>query len=178
MRPPALLRLVVPFAVVPGLTLAVPGVASADGPETHCRIVKENAVAPGLSVQGSSGTFRTPAAGVITCEGLVNGYRPTGPGTFSETGRYGTKDPDTCLGGGEAEGRFDVAIPTEGGVQKVAREFRITYGEPSLRGGVVAGKVEGNDFHGTIDVIPVEGDCLLRPVTRIHVAQELRFFSA
>lgn len=71
-----------------------------------------------------------------------------------------------------------VVLPTEKGIQKVTREFRIAYGDPSLRGGVVAGKIEGNDFYGTLDVIPLEGDCVLRPVTRIHAVSELTFFPA
>lgn len=171
-------RVAAAFAAVQALSLATAGAAPAHGGETVCRIVKDDVVSPGLSLQGSSGSFRTAATGVITCTGMVNGYEPTGPGTFTEQGRYGHKDPDTCVGNGEAEGRFNVAIPTEKGIQKVTREFRISYGEPSIRGGVVAGKIEGNDFHGTLDVIPTQGDCVLRPVTRIHVVQELTFFPA
>ena len=172
----ALLRLAAPVAVVSVVALA--GGAVAHGEDTMCRVVKDEAISPGLSLQGSSGVFRTVSTGVITCVGDVNGYKPTGPGTFTESGRYGTKDPDTCLGGGEAEGNFIVSIPTSGGLKSVTRDFRITYGEPSVRGGVIAGKIEGNDFHGTLDIIPTEGDCVVRPVTRIYAVQDLMFFSA
>ena len=177
---PALPRaaLAVAVAMVPVLSLATAGLAQAHGAGTTCRVVKEDVIAPGLSLQGSSGTFRTVATGVITCAGMVNGYEPTGAGTFTEQGRYGHADPDTCIGKGEADGSFTVAIPTQKGIQRVTREFRIAYGEPSVRGGVVAGKIEGNDFYGHLDVIPLEGDCVLRPVTRIHAVQELVFFPA
>jgi hypothetical protein len=175
---PAQLRAALPLAVVSLLSLAVADLAQAHGVGTTCRVVKEDVISPGLSLQGSSGTFRTVAQGVITCVGEVNGYEPTGAGTFTERGRYGHADPDTCIGKGEAEGEFAVSIPTAKGVQKVTREFRISYGEPSVRGGVVAGKIEGNDFYGHLDAIPLEGDCVLRPVTRIHAVQELVFFPA
>jgi hypothetical protein len=175
---PPMLRVALPVTVVSVLWLAAAAPASGHGGATMCRVVKEDVISPGLSLQASSGTFRTVATGVITCVGMVNGYEPTGPGTFTEQGRYGHADPDTCIGEGEAEGRFFVSVPTEKGIQKVTREFRIAYGDPSLRGGVVAGKIEGNDFYGTLDVIPLEGDCVLRPVTRIHTVSELTFFPA
>ena len=144
----------------------------------HCFIDKDDTLSPGLSINPSSGTFATPADGVVECHGPVNGHKPTGDGRFSEVGRYGTKDPDTCQGGGEGDGRFVVTIPTDAGDQRFAALFTFTYGEPSTRGGVVAGRFEGDGFHGTFDATPKEGDCVTRPVTRIHTVDEIHLEDA
>jgi hypothetical protein len=145
-----------------------------EGKGTECFIDKDDTISPGLSVTPSSGTFATAAEGVIECHGPVNGHKPTGDGTYSEVGRYGTKDPDTCQRGGEGDARFVITIPTDGGNQRFAAPFTFTYGEPSTRGGVVAGRFEGDGFHGTFDLTPKEGDCVTKPVTRVHEVQEMR----
>jgi len=141
----------------------------------HCFIDKDDTLSPGLSLEPSSGTAVTPAPGIIECHGKVNGFAPTGDGQVTEEARYGTKDPDTCTSGGEGDGKFVVSIPTSGGVQKFVATFTFTYGEPSTHGGVVAGRVTGDGVHGTFDVTPKEGDCVTRPVTRVHTVDDLRF---
>ncbi len=141
----------------------------------HCFIDKDDTLSPGLSLEPSSGTAVTPAPGIIECHGKVNGFAPTGDGQVTEEARYGTKDPDTCTSGGEGDGKFVVSIPTSGGVQKFVATFTFTYGEPSTHGGVVAGRVTGDGMHGTFDVTPKEGDCVTRPVTRVHTVDDLRF---
>ncbi len=146
-----------------------------DGKHTEGFIDKDDVLSPGLSVRPSSGTAVTPAPGTIECHGKVNGHDPTGDGQVTEQARYGTKDPDTCQNGGEGDGRLDVSLPTNGGVQTFTLLFTFTYGEPSTRGGVVAGKFSGNGFHGTFDVTPKEGDCVTKPVTRIHTVDEVEF---
>ena len=146
-----------------------------EGKGTECFIDKDDTLSPGLSFNPSSGTFATPADGVVECHGPVNGHKPTGDGTFSEVGRYGTKDPDTCQGGGEGDGRLVLSVPTDGGEQRFEAPFTFTYGEPSTRGGVVAGRFEGKGFHGTFDATPKKGDCVTAPVTRIHTVDEINF---
>ena len=141
----------------------------------HCFIDKDDMLSPGLSLEPSSGTAVTPAPGIIECHGKVNGFAPSGDGQVTEEARYGTKDPDTCTSGGEGDGKFVVSIPTSGGVQKFVATFTFTYGEPSTHGGVVAGRVTGDGVHGTFDVTPKEGDCVTRPVTRVHTVDDLRF---
>ena len=141
----------------------------------HCFIDKDDTLSPGLSLEPSSGTAVTPAPGIIECHGKVNGFAPTGDGQVTEEARYGTKDPDTCTSGGEGDGKFVVSIPTSGGVQKFVATFTFTYGEPSTHGGVVAGRITGDGMHGTFDVTPKEGDCVTRPVTRVHTVDDLRF---
>jgi hypothetical protein len=146
-----------------------------EGKGTECFIDKDDVLSPGLSLSPSSGTLATPAPGVIECHGKVNGHDPTGDGQVTEQGRYGTKDPDTCQNGGEGDGRFVVSVPTNGGVQTFTMLFTFTYGEPSTRGGVVAGKFSGKGFHGTFDATPKEGDCVTKPVTRVHTVDEIEF---
>src|SRR5581483_3829717 len=104
-------------AVAAALTLAVvpvgparsarPEAQAPPGPtQTHCTFTSTIALAPGLSVVPSSGTFTSGGeTGTVSCDGPVRGIVPTGPGTLGVEGRYGTRDPDTCFGG-EGEGRF------------------------------------------------------------------------
>jgi hypothetical protein len=143
--------------------------------DTECFIGKDDILSPGLSLSPSSGSVVTPEPGNIECHGKVNGAAPTGDGQVTEVARYGTKDPDTCTSGGEGDGKFDISIPTEAGVQTFSVVFTFTYGEPSTRGGVVAGKFTGKGFHGTFDATPVKGDCVTAPVTRVHTVDEINF---
>jgi hypothetical protein len=97
----------------------------------------------------------------------VISYDMTGPGTFSGHGRYGTKDPDTCGGGGEADGPQFLAIPTTGGIQRITNEHFSTFG-PLRGGGVVGGEFIGPRFSGTFQAQPIKGDCISAPVTKVH----------
>jgi hypothetical protein len=149
-----------------------------EGKGTECFIDKDDVLSPGLSISPSSGTVATPAPGVIECHGKVNGHDPKGDGQVTEQARYGTKDPDTCQNGGEGDGKLEVSIPTSAGVERFTMLFTFTYGEPSTRGGVVAGKFQGRGFHGTFDATPKEGDCVTKPVTRVHTVDEVEFEDA
>jgi len=146
-----------------------------EGQGTECFIDKDDTLSPGLSLTPTSGTFATPAPGVIECHGKINGHDPTGDGQVTEEGRYGTKDPDSCQSGGEGDGRLFITIPTSAGTEKFVAVYTMTYGEPSTRGGVVAGRFQGDGFHGTFDATPKEGDCVTKPVTRVHTVDEMRF---
>ena len=172
------------IALTVALLALLPGVRAFAGPlddddanrkDTECFIDKDDVLSPGLSLSPSSGTAVTPQPGVIECHGKVNGSLPTGDGQVSEVARYGTKDPDTCTSGGEGDGKFDISIPTSAGVQTFSVVFTFIYGEPSTRGGVVAGKLSGKGFHGTFDATPKKGDCVTAPVTRIHTVDEINF---
>ena len=174
----------VPGAALAGLAVAtmvlLPAVRASGFPlddekHTECFIDKDDVLSPGLSLSPSSGSVATPAPGVIECHGKVNGHDPTGDGQVTEQARYGTKDPDTCQNGGEGDGKLVVSIPTSAGVETFTMVFEFTYGEPSTRGGVVAGKFHGKGFHGTFDATPKEGDCVTKPVTRVHTVDEVEF---
>src|SRR5581483_109145 len=172
------------IALAVALLALLPGVRALAGPlddddanrkDPECFIDKDAVLSPGLSLSPSSGSAVTPEAGVIECHGKVNGALPTGEGTVTEVAHYGTKDPDTCTSGGEGDGKFDISVPTSAGIQTFSVVFTFTYGEPSTRGGVVAGKFQGKGFHGTFDVTPKKGDCVTAPVTRIHTVDEINF---
>ena len=165
------------LAVMPGLrALASPlDDDDANRKDAECFISKDDVLSPGLSLSPSSGTAVTPEVGIIECHGKINGAAPTGDGQVTEVARYGTKDPDTCTSGGEGDGKMDFSIPTSAGVQTFTAVFTFTYGEPSTRGGIVAGKFQGKGFHGTFDATPQEGDCISAPVTRIHTVDEIHF---
>lgn len=145
------------------------------GGELHCTSIHDVDISPGLSIRPSSGTVKAVSGSTIECDGPVNGHDPTGPGSYYEDARYGTKDPDTCQEGGEVEGVFAFTIPTTGGDQKVSAVFILSYGDLSTRGGVVSGQFQGDGFRGTVDVTPLEGNCVVEPVTKIRVDAHFYF---
>jgi hypothetical protein len=152
------------------LTVAVGGAAPIQATEgTRCTFEFEIILSPGLSMSPSSGTHRSAGPGTLDCSGLVNGKSPTGTGILEEEGRYGTKDPDTCMGA-EGDGVDKLTIPTAGGIETVLSEFTFTVGNklPS-RGGLGAGEFKGTRFTGSFDFTPIEGDCVTAPVTKARV---------
>lgn len=142
---------------------------------TTCVIEHLVSLEPGLSVQGSSGTFEDKVLGTASCDGPVNGVTPTGPGTFHDKGRYGTKDPDSCLGGGEGEGAYTMVFPTAAGDQTVVLPFTLKYGDPSTKNGPVAIHTRGEGWIGEFGGTPKEGDCVSKPVTKVLAKGEIVF---
>jgi hypothetical protein len=115
---------------------------------------------PGLSAQGSSGTFEDKVAGSISCDGPLLGITPTGPGTVYDKGNYGTEDPDSCFGGGEGVGSYTLVFPTAGGPEETVAPFTVTFGDPATNGeGLVTVKLEGEGWHGDLAATPTKGDC-------------------
>ena len=177
-RRPAILTVAVAFlAVLPAVrAIALPlDDDDANRKNVECFIDKENVLSPGVSLNPSSGTAVTPGPGVLECHGKLDGAAPTGDGQVTEEARYGTKDPDTCTSGGEGVGKFTASVPTTAGLKTFSVTFDFTYGEPSTRGGVVAGKLSGKGFHGTFDITPKKGDCISAPITRIHTVDQIEF---
>jgi hypothetical protein len=128
-----------------------------------------------LSVEGSAGTFEDMVLGTISCDGPAGGVTPTGPGSLHDKGRYGTKNPDDCFGGGEGEGAYTIKFPTADGEKTVVLPFTVTFGGPSTRGGVVAVNVQGDGWKGELGATPLEGDCFSKPVTKVRVAGKVVF---
>jgi hypothetical protein len=160
-------------AVVLGsLAFGAPPVRAAD--VLHCVSIHDIALSPGLSIQPSSGSI-TARSGTMECHGPVNGRTPTGIGNYREDARYGTKDPDTCQEGGEAEGVFSSTVPTEGGDQLLEAAFTALYGDLTANPGAVSGQFEGRGVRGTIKATPLEGDCIVRPVTRVRIHADFYF---
>jgi hypothetical protein len=135
---------------------------------TNCEATFDMFMAPGIWREGNSGTFTTNGeAGVVTCDGPVNGKAPTGPGTFGAHGRYGTHDPDTC---GNVEGIYEnfMTVPTADGHVKVGNKGDWVAG--AFKGaGAFGGRFTGETGDGTFEASPKEGDCLTTPQTAITV---------
>lgn len=140
--------------------------------ETRCTFEFEAAVSPGFAMDPSSGTHQ--GSGPINCDGPVNGKQPTGVGTLTDDGRYGTTDGDSCTSEGEGDGVDTIEIPVAGGTETVVSEFTYTSGGSQVptRGGLVAGRFEGTRFTGTFEFTPIEGDCVSGPITRVKVFGE------
>jgi len=160
-------------AIVMGsLTFGAPPAHAAG--EVHCVSFHEAVIVPGLSIHPSSGTA-TIRGGTMECHGAVNGRTPTGIGGYEEDFRYGTKDPDTCQQGGEGEGVWRAFVPTAGGDQRLDAPFSLTYGDLTSNPGSVTAVFQGEGVHGTAAVTPVEGDCVVKPVTRVRVKADFYF---
>ena len=162
------LRGIVLIVALLGPSAATP-VALADDPGTPCAFEADVSLSPGLSRSPSSGTFDTKGeSGTLDCQGDVGGQPATGRGTFGAEGRYGTAgDGDSCQSReGRGDGTAHFTVPVEGGTQHVDDPFTLTY---RVDGRSVAGEITGQRFTGTFDVTDANGDCLRRPVTRIHI---------
>jgi hypothetical protein len=96
----------------------------------------------------------------------VNGEQPTGPGTYSGSGRYGTRDPDTC---DDAEGTYEafITVPTADGSQKVTNKGNWVAGA-FKGGGAFGGEFTGENGDGTFEATPKKGDCVSSPMTQIR----------
>jgi hypothetical protein len=147
-------------------------------PGTPCAFSAEFDIDPGLSVVPNSGTFTTgDETGTMDCSGPVDGRRPTGTGRFGAEGRYGTRDPDSCLIGGEGTAVQTFSIPTAEGARRVRNPITFTYHPVSTRppgagpgpGPIAAGEFRGPRYSGTFDVTALKGDCVTAPVTRVRL---------
>lgn len=175
-------RKLVPVLMVAVLAALVPigGQVVSAASATTCTVGHEPTLTPGLSaIEGTSGTFKTMQLGTITCDGPVRGVTPTGPGTLHDEGVYGTKDPDSCLRGGEGEGAYTIVFPTADGEQKLVTPFTVTFGDPSPStandGGILGVHVRGEGMSGDYGASATEGDCFSKPVTKVKVAGKLVF---
>lgn len=136
--------------------------------KTTCEAKFDNMdIAPGFWREGNSGTFTTNGeTGTVICTGPVNGKQPTGSGTWGASGRYGTKDPDTC---DNAEGIFEnsMTIPTADGPQTMKNKGNWVAGT-FKGGGAFGGEFTGETGDGTYETTPKTGDCVTSPMTQIR----------
>lgn len=146
-----------------GFGTAPPVEAAQQG--TKCIHQMEFTLAPGFSVFPGAGVRH--GKGTIRCDGPVDGKQPTGPGTVTDEGRYGTKDPDGCISGSEGDGIDTIEIPTAEGVVRIESYFTYDGVKPSTKGAMLSANFEGTRYTGNIEVTPVEGDCVTAPVTRL-----------
>lgn len=136
--------------------------AGADG-GTVCRFVAEFTLSPGLAMDPTSGTFTSGGeTGRIACRG---GGAGRGEHPFGADGRYGTSDPDTCAAG-EGAGVQSFTMPGAEGPEAVKNPIRFVF-EAASDGGPMAGRFEGERFSGTFRIVPLRGDCVTGPVTKV-----------
>ncbi|HEY2702288.1 MAG TPA: hypothetical protein VGL20_01225 [Candidatus Dormibacteraeota bacterium] len=121
---------------------------------THCTFQHVPNLSPGLSFQSSTGTFTDPGGGTAMCSGGISGS-----GDYTDSGTVS----GTCQGGGVAEGDPTFTI----GGRTFTDHIKITFGQPSTKGGVVHADFEGSRTKGTIELTPTKGDCVLNPVTQV-----------
>jgi hypothetical protein len=136
---------------------AVPGVTTHASADTtmSCTAEADFTMTPGLSTSPSSGTFATVNPGPLDCKGTK--------GTMAFSGKYGTKDPDSCSSGGEGTSTSTYKF-ADGTVSDDAVEF--TYGP--FQGGALGGSFKGAHSSGTFEVTSIEGDCVSKPITKAH----------
>lgn len=146
------------FATLIVAAWAVPGVSTPVIAEATAACTAEGdfVVNPGLSTNGSSGSFASDP-GTLEC-------KDGGKGSIEFKGNYGTKDPDTCTSGGEGNGttiyRFaDGKTVTDDGIE-------FTYGP--FQGGALGGSWKGKSSSGTFEVTSLDGDCVSKPITKAH----------
>lgn len=146
--------------------------AAAQEEVTRCTFELDIILDPGLSMNPSTGMHYSARPGMLECHGPVNGRQPTGAGTVSEDGPYGTVDPDSCMSGGEATGTDRLTVPTADGPQKINSEFTATYGKLSNKNGIFGGEFTGTRFTGSFTFRVLEGDCVTSPITKVRVTGE------
>jgi len=122
-----------------------------------CTAEADFTITPGLSTNPSSGTFTTgDKPGTLDCKG-------GGKGTIAFSGKYGTKDPDSCSSGGEGIAT-DTYTFADG--SKISDDIEFTYGP--FQGGALGGSYKGPKSSGTFEVTSIEGDCVTKPLTNAH----------
>ncbi len=149
---------------------APPAAWSRSGPS--CTFSAVVTLEPGLrSAVESQGEFKTAAGdeGTYRCRTFGLGGDSTGEATG--WGAYGTRDGDTCDGGGEGEGNIRLNDRRE----SRTTHFTFTY-TPFSEDGTALGKFRGDGFEGTFTLTalgkPDRPDCLVTPVTRVRLDGE------
>jgi len=136
---------------------AVPSVTTPVSANTmSCTAEADFTITPGLSTDPSSGTFATDKPGTLDC-------KDGGKGTIAFSGKYGTKDADSCSSGGEGVAT-DTYTFADG--SKVSDDVEFTYGP--FQGGALGGSYRGPKTSGTFEVTSIDGDCVTKPLTHAH----------
>jgi len=146
----------------------LPTSARADdtGSVAHCVHRWTDTASPGIGTTPDTSDFTSNGEKwPLVCEGLVRGFRVTGPGTFGE---YGVIDGACAAGAGEVN--FSFTIPTTAGEQKFRLKFTFVYGP----GG---GTSQTDDFPGVFAFYPTRGDCMNKPVTEFKVVRSAVLFT-
>ena len=120
-------------------------------------------ISPGFSLTPSSGTLTSHGeTGTVVCTGTIDGGRVTGPGTIGLDESYARGDCLSHVGTGTAT----ITVPTTAGPKHLA-------GAATSRRTGLALSAEvsfpGARFSGIGLAAPLQGSCLLTPMTRALV---------
>jgi hypothetical protein len=152
----AVLAVIASFVAIVG-----PGAVAGGGEPKTCSFSAVFTLAPGLSIEPTSGTFTSHGErGQITCE--------AGNGSFGAEGRYGTADPDACFASGEGTAIQSWTMQLGADRLHETNSITFTYGVLAA-GGVVSGQFQGPRFSGTFEVTPTKGDCVTDPITEVSL---------
>ena len=138
-------------------TVAVASTVAQAEEGTHCTFQHVPDLKPGVSYNSTSGTFTDPGGGTAECKGGISGSGP-----YTDSGTYANA---TCQGGGTAEGDPSFTINGETFTDHV----KIVFGKepPQFPKGLVHATFEGEKVKGTIELMPLKGDCI-SPVTKLR----------
>jgi hypothetical protein len=159
-----LIRGLMAIGIMASVFTAAPAQGAQQG--TECNATAILTFTPGLSETPTSGTH-TGRDGTEECNGPIQGEQPTGPVTVDFDGRYGTRDPDTCSGGGEGWGVANHYVPTKDGTKTFRVIFTVKFG--GIAGSLVSGTFDGDYYSGSFTFRPLQGDCINSPVTKAEL---------
>ena len=152
-------------AVGLGLLASAPAQAGA-GTSALCTVSFPSVlIAPAfqpLALTASAGTMTSEGhTGTVRCAGEIRGHAVTGAGTAAiRYERWGT-----CAGH-VGEGDVEWKVPTDGGLQVLAGELSVRRLAVAILAAADFGDARA-DLAGAL--YPVEGDCVLTPLSRVGV---------
>lgn len=162
------------IAAVVALAAATLPPAPADAAQgTPCVAEYDLAVSPGIQLTPTQGTYATSGEnGTLTCSGAVGGHAATGPGTLGVSGTYGTTaEPDDCLGS-HGPITFTFTIPTTAGEVHASTTGAYVFG-PRYAQAPLSGSVSTPRMSAKFTVTPKKGNCVIEPLTVIHLKFDL-----
>lgn len=144
--------------------VAVPG-GTAHAAQTRCTVKGlVVSVQPGLSAQQPvEATYRPSHAGVLSCDGPIDGNTLTGSGTYRSIGR--TEPGFTCTGGGKGWGVATMTYPTRAGTKSLSSPFRFDAPGVGLKYGSF--RLDGDYFSGEFKLVAINKDCVTSPATKL-----------
>lgn len=144
-------------AVLLGTVAAPPVHAAAAGVPAYCHIDIVLEAPDGLSLETGSATYTS--SGSAVCFGEPDGIRATGPGTYTSYGTIG----GSCAGA-SGDFHYRITLPTAQG------EATIVDGGDFTSPTFTAGKGSG-----AFEFVPIDGDCVTEPLTKMRVIAQLIF---
>jgi hypothetical protein len=130
--------------------------AGADSTAALCSFRAAVVFSPPAQAFGGAGSIAS-TSGTISCLGVVQGHRVTGPGPLSFTSAYGVAPLGESCAFDTGPGTQTYTIPTTAGP--------VRFSEPVDFFGAVAGAFFAHTYSGAFQIIPADGStCVTSPV--------------